>query len=120
MIQNKTDSLAKTSCGCRISSENTNLWPVLKPIEGRKILCMKLKFKALSHAFRKEEEGTVLCDIAEARFTRNMCACILYFYDEICGIPENVPRFLKNALHIPEERHLGLASLSMPSDRSTY
>ena len=26
-------------------------------------------------------------------------------------IPENVPRFLKNAFHILEERHLGLASL---------
>ena len=28
--------------------------------------------------------------------------CILYFYEEICGIPENVPRFLKNAFHITE------------------
>ena len=42
---------------------------------------------------------------------RNMCECILYFYSEICGIPENVPRFMKNAFHIPEDRHLGLASL---------
>ena len=33
------------------------------------------------------------------------------FYGEICGIPENIPRFLKNANHIPEESHLGLASL---------
>ena len=37
------------------------------------------------------------------------------FYGEICGIPENVPRFLKNAFHIPEESHLGLASLLMES-----
>ena len=29
----------------------------------------------------------------------------LYFYGEICSIPENVPRFLKYAFHIPEERH---------------
>ena len=47
----------------------------------------------------------------EACLTRNLCECILYFYGELCGIPENVPRFLKNAFHIPEERHLGLASL---------
>ena len=60
---------------------------------------------------QREEEGTVLDDI-EARLTRNLCECILYFYCEICGIPENVPRFLKNAFHIPEERHLGLASLN--------
>ena len=29
----------------------------------------------------------------------------------MCSIPENVPRFQKNVFHIPEERHLGLASL---------
>ena len=34
-------------------------------------------------------------------------------YGEICGIPENVPRFLKNVFHIPEGQHLGLASLSL-------
>ena len=66
--------------------------------------------KALSHAFRREEEGTVLSDI-EARLTRNLCECILYLYGEINGIPENVPRFLKNAFHIPEECHFGLAFL---------
>ena len=38
----------------------------------------------------------------------------MYFYGEKCGIPENVPRFLKNAFHFPEERHLGLASLCNP------
>ena len=37
----------------------------------------------------------VLGDI-EGRLTRNLCECILYFYGEICSIPENVPRFLKN------------------------
>ena len=79
---------------------------------------MKLN-KALGHAFGREEEGTILCNI-KARLTRNFCECNLYFYDKICGIPENVPRFLKNALHIPEECNLGLASLSMPSDRLTY
>ena len=54
--------------------------------------------------------GPVLCDI-EAHLTRNLCECIVYFYGEICGILENVPRFPKNAFHILEERHLGLASL---------
>ena len=29
----------------------------------------------------------------------------------ICGIPENVPRFLKSVLHIPDKRRLRLASL---------
>ena len=66
--------------------------------------------KALNHAFGREEEGNVLGDIG-ARLTRNLCECILFFYGEICGIAENVPRFLKNAFHIPEERYLGLASL---------
>ena len=36
---------------------------------------------------------------------------IMYFYGEICGIRVNVPRFLKNAFHIPEECYLGTASL---------
>ena len=53
--------------------------------------------KALSHAFGREEEGTVLGDI-EGCLTRNLCECILYLYGEICGIPENVPRFLKMPL----------------------
>ena len=56
------------------------------------------------------EERTVLGDI-EARHTRNLYECILYFYDKIFGIPENDPRFLKSAFSIPEERNLGLASL---------
>ena len=30
---------------------------------------------------------------------------------EIFGIPENVPRLLKNAFHISDERQLGLESL---------
>ena len=34
----------------------------------------------------------------------------LHFIGEIFGIPENVPRFLKNVFHIPDERQLGLAS----------
>ena len=34
-----------------------------------------------------------------------------HFIGEIFGIPENVPRFLKNVFHIPDERQLGLASL---------
>ena len=34
-----------------------------------------------------------------------------FFIGEIFGIPENVPRFLKNVFHIPDERQLGLASL---------
>ena len=67
--------------------------------------------KALSHAFGREEEGTVLCD-NRACLTRNLCELILYFYGVICGIPENVARFLENAFHIPEECRLGLASLT--------
>ena len=47
--------------------------------------------------------------------SRNLCECILSFNVEIWGISENVPRFLKNANHIPEERHLGLVSLYTPS-----
>ena len=63
------------------------------------------------HAFGREEEGTVFGDI-EAGLARNLCECILYFYGEICGIRENVLRFLKNTCHIPDERYLGLASLN--------
>ena len=55
--------------------------------------------KALSHAIGREEEGTGLGDI-EARLIRNLCKCILYFYGEIYGITDNVPRFLKNAFHL--------------------
>ena len=36
-----------------------------------------------------------------------------HFTGEIFGIPENVPRFLKNVFHIPDERQLGLASLCL-------
>ena len=57
-------------CECRNSSDYTNLWPLLKLIEGQKIVCMKLS-KALSHAFEREEKGTVLGNI-EARLTRNL------------------------------------------------
>ena len=32
-------------------------------------------------------------------------------YDRYIDIPENVPRFLKNVFHIPDEGQLGLASL---------
>ena len=63
--------------------------------------------------FGREEEGTVLGHI-EARLTRNLFECILYFYGEICDIWKDVPGFLKNAFHIAEEHHLGLASLNWP------
>ena len=36
-----------------------------------------------------------------------------HFIGEIFGIPDNVPRFLKNVFHIPDERQLGLASLNL-------
>ena len=36
---------------------------------------------------------------------------VQHFIGEIFGIPENVPRFLKNVFLIPDERQLGLASL---------
>ena len=39
------------------------------------------------------------------------CNIVYNIYGEICGIPENVPRFLKNDFHISEEQHLRLASL---------
>ena len=39
------------------------------------------------------------------------CNVIYNIYGRICCIPENVSRFLKNDCNIPEERHLGLASL---------
>ena len=64
---------------------------------------VEVKLSAMHLGGRKR----VLCYV----ILKHMCECILYFYDEICGIPENVPRFLKNALHILEERQLGLASL---------
>ena len=40
-----------------------------------------------------------------------ICNILQHFIGEIFGIPENVPRFLKNVFHIPDERQLGLASL---------
>ena len=44
-----------------------------------------------------------------------MLSCVSAFfyniYGKICGIPENFPRYLKSVVHIPEEQHLGLASL---------
>ena len=42
-------------------------------------------------------------------------SAFFYIYGKICGIPEIFPRFLKNAIHIPEEGHLGLASLDVAS-----
>ena len=69
-------------------------------------LYKSLVSKAFNHVFGRWEEGTVLGNI-EARLTRNFSECILYFYGKIWGILENVPRFLKNAFHIPEEHHLG-------------
>ena len=41
------------------------------------------------------------------------CNIFYNIYGETWGIPENVPRFLKNVFHIPEGRHLGLASLNI-------
>ena len=45
----------------------------------------EVEVKTCSYAFGREKDGTVLCDI-EAHITRNLCECILYFYDEIFGI----------------------------------
>ena len=46
---------------------------------------------------------------------------IFYNIDgEICNIPENAPRFLKNVFHIPEGRHLGLASLLVYGSQFSY
>ena len=39
------------------------------------------------------------------------CNILQHFIGEIFGIPENVPRFLENVFHIPDERQLGLVSL---------
>ena len=44
------------------------------------------------------------------------CNVLQQFIGEIFGIPENVPRFLKNIFHIPDERQLGLASLPLSLD----
>ena len=63
---------------------------------------------AVSHAFGREEEGTVLDD-----YEAVLCEYIFFLniYGEICGIWEIFPRFLKSVIHIPEARHLGMASL---------
>ena len=62
---------------------------------------------AVSYAFGREEDGTILEDIKAF-----LCECIFYnIYGEICGIPEFIPRFLKSVIHIPEEGHFWLASL---------
>ena len=47
----------------------------------------------------------------EASCVSAFCNIIKHFIGEIVGIPENVPRFLKNVFHIPDEGQLGLASL---------
>ena len=43
------------------------------------------------------------------------CNILQHCIGEIFDIPENVPRFLKNVFHIPDERQLGLPSLSWGS-----
>ena len=43
VIHSKWIPSAKKSCGCRNSSDYTNFWLLLKPIESRRIVCMKLK-----------------------------------------------------------------------------
>ena len=56
---------------------------------------------AVSYAFGREEEGTVLGHIETV-----LCECSFYkmcIYGEICGIPEIFPRFLKSGIHNPEE-----------------
>ena len=64
---------------------------------------------AVSYAFGREEEGTILGGIEAV-----LCECNFYkIFGEIWGIAENFPRFLKSAVHFPEERHLGLASLQL-------
>ena len=100
------DSLAKNVVWMHKLIRLNKSLALLKPIEGSKMLCMKIKGSSQPCIW---EEGRGYCIRRfEARLTRNFCECILYFFGEICGILENVPRFLKNAFHIPEERHLGL------------
>ena len=53
--------------------------------------------EAISHAFGREEEGTVLGDI-EACLIRNLFECILYFYGEIWGIPAKCPQIPEKCL----------------------
>ena len=66
---------------------------------------------AVSYAYGREKEGTLVGDIEAV-----LCECIFfYIYGKICGILEIFPRSLKNAINIPEERHLGLASLDVAS-----
>ena len=62
--------------------------------------------KAVSYAFGRKEEGTVLGDIGACLVWVHFEFETLFIYNiygEICGIPKNVPRFLKSVFHIPEE-----------------
>ena len=62
---------------------------------------------AVSYAFGREEEGTILGDIKTV-----LWESIFYnIYGQICRIPEIFPRFLKRIIHIPEEGHLGFCNL---------
>ena len=56
-----------------------------------------VKLSAIHLGGRKR---VLYCAILKLVLKRNLYECILYFYGEICGLPENVPRFLKNAFHI--------------------
>ena len=58
---------------------------------------------AVSYAFGREEEGSILGSLVWVHFYN--------IYGKICGIPEIFPEILKSVIHIPEEWHLGLASL---------
>ena len=60
---------------------------------------------AVSYAFGREEGGTILGDMETV-----FCLCIFYNMAKSAAF-QKIFRFLKSVVHIPEERHLGLASL---------
>ena len=81
VMQNKMDSLAKRHVDAYKKS-----FALTEANRRPESIMHEVEVKPCSFAFRREEDGTVLCDI-EALLTRNLCECILYFYDEICSIP---------------------------------
>ena len=98
----------KTSCGCRNSSDYTNLWPILKPIGSWRIVCMLIAMH-LGGRKRVPSYYTILKpSYVNAFFLQH-----LWRNMRRSG---NFPRFLKSVIHIPEKQHLGLASLLLQLD----
>ena len=93
-----------------------NLWPVLKPWKAREYdaLCdvCKTDFSILQssrHVLTKKHVGVAKLKTENKSVFQTVWELGSYMW-QICGIPENVPRFQKSVFHIPDKRHLGLAS----------